>query len=212
MGNGKTMTDMMMQRAAPTRSAIGHMGITAENVASRHQITREEQDAFALESQKSRRGNAIEQKATVQRARLCRSTIEETQRNQSPSSTDEHVRMGAKIEDMSKLRPAFKKDGGSVTAGNASGINDGAAADCAGQRRKEAARRGAKPMAQYRVLRAGGRGAFEVMGMGPAPATRNALEKAGLAVSRSRRDREQRGLRRPGLRRLQGSRPRRAPR
>ena len=174
MGDGN-MTDMMIG-ALTDPFGVGHMGITAENVASRHQITREEQDAFALESQ-HRAANAIEKgyfKGQIV-------PVEVKKRKEVVSfDTDEHVRMGAKIEDMAKLRPAFKRDGGSVTAGNASGINDGAAAIVLATE-KEAARRGAKPMA--RILSYGLAGVSnEVMGMGPAPATRNALEKAGLSI------------------------------
>ncbi len=153
----------------------GHMGITAENLAERYQITREAQDEFALESH-TRASKAIsagyfkEQIVPVE-VKVKRDTV--------AFDTDEHVRMEATIGDMSKLRAVFKKDG-TVTAGNASGINDaGSAVVLMGA--EAADKRGLKAMA--RIVAYGHAGvAPEIMGIGPVNASRNALAKAGLTI------------------------------
>ena len=168
------MIDMMTQ-ALHDPFGAGHMGVTAENVARRHQITRDEQDAFALESHKRaavaiEAGRFEEQTAPVEI---------QTRRDTIHFKKDEHVRPEAKLEDMQKLRAVFQKDG-TVTAGNASGINDGAGALVLVSE-KEAARRGAKPMARIVAYGLAGVEPSE-MGMGPAAAAPKALEKAGLAV------------------------------
>jgi acetyl-CoA C-acetyltransferase len=154
-----------------------HMGVTAENVADRYQISREDQDALALESQ-TRAGNAIalgyfrEQIMPVEiKARGKTSVFD----------TDEHVRMNTSAEDLSKLRALFRHNGGTVTAGNASGINDGAAVVILASERavKE---HGLKPLA--RLVSYGHAGVDPaLMGVGPVPATRNALAKAGLSIA-----------------------------
>ncbi|MCJ7873404.1 acetyl-CoA C-acyltransferase family protein [Marinovum sp. 2_MG-2023] len=153
----------------------GHMGITAENVAEKFGISREQQDAFAVESHRRaaagiEAGHFDDQIVPVS-IKTRKGTIE--------FKTDEHVRGDASVERMASLRPAFKKDG-KVTAGNASGINDGAASLVL-MTADEAARRNLKPMAK--VLSYGHAGvAPHVMGIGPVPAMQIALRKAGLSV------------------------------
>jgi acetyl-CoA C-acetyltransferase len=153
----------------------GHMGITAENLAEQYQISRDEQDAFALESHQ-RAAKAVaagyfkEQIVPVE-VKVKRDTVS--------FDTDEHVRMEATLDDMAKLRAVFKKDG-TVTAGNASGINDAGSAVVL-MSADEAGKRGAAPMA--RIVAYGHAGvAPEIMGIGPVNATRNALSKAGLKI------------------------------
>ncbi|WP_424988738.1 beta-ketothiolase BktB [Microbulbifer sp. S227A] len=154
----------------------GHMGITAENVAEKFGITREQQDAFAVESHR-RAAAAIE--AGHFDSQIVPVPVK-TRKGTIVFKTDEHVRGDATVERMASLRPAFRKDG-KVTAGNASGINDGAASLVL-MTAQEAARRGLKPMA--RVLSYGHAGVDpEIMGIGPVPAMQIALRKAGLAIS-----------------------------
>jgi len=152
-----------------------HMGITAENVAAKWGISREEQDALAVESQ-TRAGKAIEagyfkDQIVPVEVRVKRDTV--------AFDTDEHVRAGATVESLAKLRPVFQKDG-SVTAGNASGINDAAAAvvlmDSAAAEKK-----GLEPMA--RLVGYGFAGVEpKYMGIGPVPATRKLLDRLGMSV------------------------------
>jgi acetyl-CoA C-acetyltransferase len=151
----------------------GHMGVTAENVAARYGFTREQQDQFALESHR-RAAAAIEQghfKAQLAPVEL------KTRKGVEQFTTDEHVRKDAKPEDMAKLRPVFKKDG-TVTAGNASGINDAGAAVVL-MEAGAAKRAGAKPLARL-VAYAHAGVEPEVMGLGPIPAVKRVFEKAGL--------------------------------
>ena len=152
-----------------------HMGNTAENVAQKYQITREQQDAFAVKSQ-----NKAE--AAVKSGRFKDEIVPvtiKTRKGDVVVDTDEHPRFGATLETVAKLRPAFSKDG-TVTAGNASGINDGAAAVVL-MTAKEAARRGLKPLA--RIVSWAHAGVDPaIMGTGPIPASRKALELAGWAV------------------------------
>jgi acetyl-CoA C-acetyltransferase len=154
----------------------GHMGITAENIAAKFGFTREEQDAFALESHK-RAANALDQgyfKDQIIPIEL------KTRKGVEQFTTDEHVRKGVKIEDFQKLKPVFKKDG-SVTAGNASGLNDAAAAIVmmeAGAAKKA----GAKPMARL-VAYAHAGVEPHLMGLGPIPAVKRVFEKSGLKPS-----------------------------
>jgi acetyl-CoA C-acetyltransferase len=153
------------------------MGVTAENLAERHQIGREQQDALALESH--RRASAATTEGRFKDQIL---GIEvKTRKGTSVFDSDEHIRHGAKAEDFAGLRPVFKKDGGTVTAGNASGINDGAAAVVIAS--GEAVKRlGLTPLA--RIVSAGHAGVDPAyMGIGPVPASRAALAKAGLAVA-----------------------------
>jgi len=154
-----------------------HMGITAENIAARNGITREDQDALALESQHRasaaiRAGRFKDQIVGIEL---------KTRKGVTVFAEDEHVRHDAKLEDMQSLRPAFKKDGGTVTAGNASGINDGAAGVILASG-EAVAKYGLKPLA--RLVSYGHAGVDPAfMGLGPIPATRLALTKAGLTVA-----------------------------
>jgi acetyl-CoA C-acetyltransferase len=151
----------------------GHMGVTAENIAAKYGITREEQDAYALESHR-RAAKAIESghfKSQIIPIEL------KTRKGTSMFDTDEHVRRDLKPEDMAKLKPAFKKDG-TVTAGSASGINDGAAAVVL-MERSAAEKQGRKPLARL-VAYAHAGVEPQVMGLGPIPAVRRVFEKAGM--------------------------------
>jgi acetyl-CoA C-acetyltransferase len=153
----------------------GHMGITAENIATRYQITRDEQDAFSLTSHQ-RAANAIAEGRFVSQI----VPVELASRaGTTEFKQDEHVRADLAPGQLAGLKPAFKKDG-SVTAGNASGLNDGAAALVLATAH-EAHRRGAKPLA--RLVSYGHAGVEpELMGLGPIPASRIALKKAGLTI------------------------------
>jgi acetyl-CoA C-acetyltransferase len=152
-----------------------HMGNTAENVAEKYQITREQQDAFAVGSQ-----NKAE--AAIKAGRFKDEIVPVTIKSRKGDAvvdTDEHPRFGATVEAMTKLRPAFSKDG-TVTAGNASGINDGAAAVVL-MAAEDAARRGIEPLA--RVVSWAHAGVDPaIMGTGPIPASRKALERAGWSI------------------------------
>ncbi|HWI09976.1 MAG TPA: acetyl-CoA C-acyltransferase, partial [Burkholderiaceae bacterium] len=153
-----------------------HMGITAENVAAREGITREMQDSLALESQKRAARAIVEGRFTSQIA-----AVEiATRKGMVVFDTDEHVRGDVTAEKLAKMKPAFKGDG-SVTAGNASGVNDGAAALVLAT--GEAVRsRGLKPMARL-VSYAHVGVDPKLMGLGPIPASRLALQRAGLTVA-----------------------------
>ena len=152
-----------------------HMGMTAENLATKFSITREMQDALALESHlraaaATRAGYFDTQMVPV---------VIKSKKGDVEFKTDEHIRMDAKLEDMSKLKPVFKKDG-SVTAGNASGINDAAAAVML-MEASAAASKGIKPLARLvAYAHAGVDPAY--MGIGPVPATQKVLKRAGLSV------------------------------
>ncbi len=153
-----------------------HMGTTAENIARQWQITREEQDAFAVTSQNraeaARKGGRFNDE-------IIPVTVKQ-RKGELTLSQDEYIREGATKEAMAALRPAFAKDG-TVTAGNASGINDGAAAVVL-MSDKEAAKRGLKPMARIVSWAQAGVDPA-IMGTGPIPASRFALAKAGWKVS-----------------------------
>ncbi|BCB18371.1 acetyl-CoA C-acetyltransferase [Bosea sp. ANAM02] len=152
-----------------------HMGTTAENVATKYQISREEQDRFAVASQNKAEAA---QKAGRFKDEIAPVTIS-TRKGDIVVDSDEYPRHGATIEAMAKLRPAFSKDG-TVTAGNASGLNDGAAALVI-MTAKEAARRGLTPLARIASWATAGVDP-QIMGTGPIPSTRKALEKAGWKV------------------------------
>lgn len=174
MGDSETI-DMMVGALTDPFDSV-HMGITAENVAARHGITRQTQDEFAVESQK-RATNAIS-KAYFKEQIV---PVEIKSRKGTVSfDTDEHVRSDATLDAVSKLRPAFKSDG-TVTAGNASGINDAAAAVVL-MEEGVASRRGLKPLARFIAYGHSGVDP-KYMGMGPVPAVKRALEKAGLSIS-----------------------------
>ena len=153
-----------------------HMGITAENIAEQWNISREEQDKFALESQlraeKAQKEGKFKDEIVP---------VEVPQRKGDPIivADDEHPRHGTTLEKLAKLKPAFKKDG-TVTAGNASGINDGAAMLIVMSKEK-ADQLGLKPLVKIRSYASAGVDP-KIMGYGPVPATRKALERAGITV------------------------------
>ena len=152
-----------------------HMGQTAENVAEKWQITRDQQDEFALASQNKAEAA---QKAGRFRDEIAAFTVK-GRKGDTVVEDDEYIRHGATIEAMQKLRPAFAKDG-SVTAGNASGINDGAAVVLL-MSAAEAERRGLEPLARIASYATAGVDPA-IMGTGPIPASRRALEKAGWSA------------------------------
>lgn len=153
-----------------------HMGTTAENVATKWQISRQEQDEFAAKSQNKAEAA---QKAGRFKDEIVPFTIS-TRKGDIVVDQDEYPRHGSTVEAMAKLKPAFSKDG-TVTAGNASGINDGAAALVI-MSAKEAAKRGLTPLATIKSWATAGVDPA-IMGSGPIPASRKALEKAGWSVS-----------------------------
>ncbi len=153
-----------------------HMGITAENIAEKFQITRDDQDAFAAQSQ-NRAEAAIND--NIFASEISPVTIK-TRKDEIVVEKDEFPRAGVTVEGLGKLRPAFKKDG-TVTAANASGINDGAAALLL-MRESEAKSRGISPLAKIASWATAGVDP-SIMGTGPVPASKKALEKAGWSVS-----------------------------
>ena len=175
MGSGM-MVDTMINDALTDAFSQVHMGITAENIAQQWNITRQEQDAFAAASQQKA-------EAAIKAGKFEEEIVpvEIPQRKGDPVvfSKDEYPRFGATAEGLGKLKPAFKKDG-TVTAGNASGINDGAAAVVVMSEEK-AKQLGIKPLAT--ILSYGSKGLDPaIMGYGPFYATKAALEKANLTV------------------------------
>ena len=174
MGDAK-MVDMMLGALHDPFHAI-HMGVTAENVAREFGISREQQDQTALESHQ-RASRAIQ--AGYFKDQIVPVTIK-SRKGDIQFDTDEHVRHDATIDDMTKLKPVFTKENGTVTAGNASGLNDAGAALVL-MERSVAEKRGLKPLA--RLVSYGHAGVDpKIMGIGPVPATRKALERAGLSV------------------------------
>jgi len=173
MGDIKTLDMMLGALSCPF--GTGHMGVTAENVAAEHNVTREAQDAFALESQ-TRAARAIAEgrfKDQIVPVEI------KVKRDTVAFDTDEHPTTST-LETLAKLRTVFQKDG-TVTAGNASGINDGAAALVLA-RADAAEKAGLKPRA--RVLGYAHAGVRpEVMGIGPVPAVENLLKRTGLKIS-----------------------------
>ena len=153
-----------------------HMGVTAENVAREWQITREQQDRFAVASQNKAEAA---RKAGRFRDEIAPVTVKE-RKGEKVIDTDEYIRDGATLEAMAGLKPAFQKDG-TVTAANASGINDGAAALVL-MSASEAKKRGLTPLARIKSWAQAGVDP-KVMGSGPIPASRKALEKAGWKAS-----------------------------
>jgi acetyl-CoA C-acetyltransferase len=153
----------------------GHMGITAENIAARYQISRETQDSFSVESHRRAAAAIAEGRFKSQIVAVDLPAKKGTM----AFDTDEHVRDDISADKLAALKPAFKKDG-SVTAGNASGLNDGAAALVLMSGAK-VAKGGRKPMA--RLVSYGHAGVDpEYMGLGPIPASQKALKKAGLSI------------------------------
>ncbi|CAJ0894748.1 Beta-ketothiolase BktB [Ralstonia sp. LMG 32965] len=175
MGDAK-MVDMMLGALHDPFHTI-HMGVTAENVAREFGISREQQDRTALESHQ-RASRAIQ--AGYFKDQIVPVTIK-SRKGDIQFDTDEHVRHDATIDDMTKLKPVFTKENGTVTAGNASGLNDAGAALVL-MERSVAEKRGLKPLA--RLVSYGHAGVDpKIMGIGPVPATRKALERAGLSVN-----------------------------
>jgi acetyl-CoA C-acetyltransferase len=175
MGND-TMVDSMIHDALTDAFNGYHMGITAENVAEKYGITREEQDAFAAASQNKAEKAMAEGKFKDEIAPV---TIPQRKGDPLVVDTDEYPKKGVTAESLAKLRPAFKKDG-TVTAGNASGINDGAAALVVMSKEKADAL-GLTPLATI-VSYANGGVDPSIMGVGPVPSTKNALQKSGLTI------------------------------
>jgi len=175
MGDAKSIDYMLGILHDPWQKM--HMGITAENVAARYKISREQQDQLALQSQQ-RAAAAIE--AGYFKEQIVAVEIA-TRKGTVRFDTDEHVRANTSLEVLAGMKPAFQKDGGSVTAGNASGLNDGAAAVVlvAGDR---LAALNAKPLARLvGYAHAGVDPAY--MGIGPVPATQKVLARTGLKIS-----------------------------
>jgi acetyl-CoA C-acetyltransferase len=170
------MTDTMIKDGLWCAFNDYHMGITAENVADRYEISRDEQDTFALRSQ-----NLAEEAQAAGRFQEEIVPVEIPQRKGDPIvfQDDEFIRKGATIEGIQKVRPAFKKDG-SVTAANASGINDGAAAVVVMSASK-AKELGLTPLATVKAYASAGVDPA-IMGTGPIPSTQKCLEKAGWTV------------------------------
>jgi acetyl-CoA C-acetyltransferase len=172
MGNAE-LVDTMIKDGLWDAFNGYHMGNTAENVAQKWQITREEQDAFAAASQQKAEAA---QKAGRFKDEIVPVTIK-TRKGDQVVDTDEHPKHGTTVEALTKLRPAFVRENGTVTAGNASGINDGAAAVVL-MSAKEAEKRGIQPLARIVSWATAGVDPA-VMGTGPIPASRAALKKAG---------------------------------
>jgi acetyl-CoA C-acetyltransferase len=175
MGDAR-LVDMMVGALNDPFQSI-HMGVTAENVARKYEISREAQDALALESHR-RAAHAIA--SGYFKEQILPVTIP-SKKGEIVFDTDEHVRLDASLADFAKLKPVFAKENGTVTAGNASGINDAAAAVVL-MERSVAERRGVQPLARLvAYAHAGVDPAY--MGIGPVPATRKVLERAGLTVN-----------------------------
>lgn len=173
MGNG-VLVDTMISDALTDVYNNYHMGITAENVAEQYGVSREDQDAFALLSQQK----AAKAQANGEFKDEIVPVVIPNKKGDIVFAEDEYIKAGATAEGLAKLRPAFKKDGGTVTAGNASGINDGAAALVVMSADKAAAL-GVKPLA--RVIGYGTAGVDpSIMGVGPIEASRKAMKMAGI--------------------------------
>ncbi|NCX56143.1 MAG: acetyl-CoA C-acyltransferase, partial [Burkholderiaceae bacterium] len=175
MGDTK-MIDMMVATLTDPFGA-GHMGITAENLAAKWNITREEQDALAVESH--RRATAAIAEGRF-KSQIVPITMQ-TRKGDVVFDTDEHVKANTTMESLGKMKPAFKKDG-TVTAGNASGINDGAAFFVLASA-EAAAKAGQKPMARLVSYALAGV-PNDIMGEGPIPASKLALQRAGLTIDK----------------------------
>ncbi|MEH6649903.1 MAG: acetyl-CoA C-acyltransferase family protein [Motiliproteus sp.] len=154
---------------------VGHMGITAENLAEKWELTREDQDAFAVESQRRAAVAIAEGRFKSQITPI----VLKSRRGETIFDTDEHGKADTTMESLAKMRPAFKKDG-TVTAGNSSGINDGAAMLVLGGA-DAAEKDGYKPMARLVSYAVAGV-PNHIMGEGPVPATKLALARAGLTL------------------------------
>jgi acetyl-CoA C-acetyltransferase len=176
MGNGQLVDTMIKDGLTDVFNGY-HMGVTAENLAEQYQISREAQDDFACASQNKaeaarREGRFDDEIAPV--------TIK-GRKGDTVVDKDEFIREGVVVASLAGLRPAFKKEGGSVTAGNSSGLNDGAAALVV-MSREEADRRGSPVLARIKSWATAGVDP-SIMGIGPVPASKKALEKAGWTVA-----------------------------
>jgi acetyl-CoA C-acetyltransferase len=175
MGNG-VLEDSLLKDGLTDAFHDIHMGITAENIADQYRISREEADAFALQSQQKA---AKAQEEGLFNNEIIAVTVPGKREDSIRVTEDEYPRRDTTMESLAKLRPAFKRDG-VVTAGNSSGVNDGAAAILL-MERGAALKAGIRPLA--RVLGWGAAGVDpRIMGMGPVEAIRKALSKAGLAL------------------------------
>ena len=174
MGDTKMLDLMVAVLTDPF--GVGHMGVTAENLVEKWKLTREEQDALAVESHR-RAANAIKEGRF--KSQIVPITVK-TRKSDVVFDTDEHCKPDTTMETLAKMKAVFKKEGGSVTAGNASGINDGAAffvlADA-----ETAKKAGHKPIARLVSYAVAGV-PNHIMGEGPIPATKLALERAGLKL------------------------------
>jgi acetyl-CoA C-acetyltransferase len=173
MGDVKMIDSMVAALTDPF--GVGHMGITAENLATKWKISRDEQDAFAVESHRRAAAAIAEGRFKGQIVPI----VKQTKKGEVTFDTDEHVKASTTLESLAKMKPAFKKDG-SVTAGNASGINDGAAFFVLGDAARAAAD-GYKAVARLVSYAVAGV-PNDVMGEGPIPATKLALKKGGLRL------------------------------
>jgi acetyl-CoA C-acetyltransferase len=174
MGDVKFMDSMICDGLTDAFKGY-HMGTTAENIAGKWQISRDEQDQFAVNSQNKAEAA---QKAGRFKDEITPVTVS-TRKGDVTVDQDEYIRHGATLEAMAKLRPAFSKEG-TVTAGNASGINDGAAAIVI-MSAAEASKRGLTPLARIASWATAGVDP-SIMGTGPIPASRKALERAGWSI------------------------------
>ena len=174
MGDSKMLDLMVAVLTDPF--GVGHMGVTAENLVEKWKLTREEQDAFAVESHR-RAAHAIKEGRF--KSQIVPITIK-SRKGDIVFDTDEHCKPDTTMETLGKMKAVFKKEGGSVTAGNASGLNDGAAffvlADA-----ETAKKAGHKPIARLVSYAVAGV-PNHIMGEGPIPATKLALERAGLKL------------------------------
>jgi acetyl-CoA C-acetyltransferase len=175
MGSAE-LVDSMIKDGLTDAFSQTHMGITAENIAEKFGISRDEQDAFAVASQNKAEAA---QKADKFKEEIIEVVVP-NKKEEIRFSKDEFIRHGVKVEDLQKLKPAFKKDG-TVTAGNASGINDGAAAVML-MTKAEAEKRGLKPLAKIKSFAHAGV-APEIMGTGPIASVNKALTLAGWTIN-----------------------------
>jgi acetyl-CoA C-acetyltransferase len=175
MGNVE-LVDTMIKDGLTDVFNTYHMGITAENLAEQYQITRDEQDRFATASQNKAEAARRDGRFAGEIAPV---TVK-SRKGETIVDRDEFIREGVEVAALAGLRPAFKKDG-TVTAGNASGINDGAAALVL-MSREDAEQRGAKVLARIKSFASAGVDP-SIMGIGPVPASRRALEKAGWTIA-----------------------------
>ena len=176
MGDAKLIDSMIVDGLWDVYNQY-HMGTTAENVAKQYGVSRSQQDEFAVASQNKAEAA---QKAGKFKDEIVPVMIPQRKGDPVVFSDDEFIKTGATLESLSGLRPAFSKDG-SVTAGNASGINDGAAAVLV-MSAERASQLGLKPLARIKAFASSGVDP-SIMGMGPVPASKRALEKAGWKPS-----------------------------